>query len=321
MAVAQGHVPRLLHLVRLLEKRGEMPLADVAAELGVNETDLAEDVRLLSTCGVPPYSPADLFEIEIEGGRVRLGRGLMRLPRFQLTAEEVAGLRLAARLAEAQGWGESRSLRRAVTKLEAALVPEERERGRKLARRLAFVGVSPDQARKLEVLERAMREGRAVEIVYFTEWSETVSKRVVRPYAVIAAPGGRYVVGHDSKRDAVLTFRVDHVTRIRLTTERFTRPADFDPTPFVDWKAPGNRGVPATLRFDAGAARLAQDQFPGGKPGPKGSLIVRMPVWPGAGFYRFVLSWAGGCEVVEPEPLREAVAEYAAQVAAAHDAR
>jgi predicted DNA-binding transcriptional regulator YafY len=88
----------------------------------------------------------------------------------------------------------------------------------------------------------------------------------------------------------------------------------------VDWKAPGNRGVPATIRFSGEAAPLARDQFPNGKPGPKGSLIVRLPVWPGAGFYRFVLSWAGGCEVIEPEPLREGVAEYAAQVADAHDA-
>jgi proteasome accessory factor C len=320
MAVAQGHVPRLLHLVRLLEKHGEMPLADVATELGVSEDELAEDVRLLSTCGVPPYSPADLFEIEIDDGRVRLGRGLLRLPRFQLTAEEVAGLRLAARIAEAEGWGESRALKRALTKLEDALVPEERERGRKLARRLAFAGVAPDQARKLEVIERAMREGRAVEIVYFTEWSETVSKRVVRPYAVVTAPGGRYLVGHDSKRNDVITFRVDHVVRLRLTAERFTKPADFDPTPYVDWKSPAHRGVPAVLRFDPSAAPLARDSFPDAKPGPKGSLLVRVEAWPGASFCRFVLSWAGGCEVLEPESVRQAVAEYAAQVAAAHDA-
>jgi len=320
MAVAQGHVPRLLHLVRLLEKHGEMSLADVASELGVSEDELAEDVRLLSTCGVPPYSPADLFEIEIEGGRVRLGRGLLRLPRFQLTAEEVAGLRLAARLAEAEGWGESRALKRALGKLEDALVAEERERGRKLARRLAFAGVSPDQARKLEVLERAMREGRAVEIVYFTEWSETVSKRVVRPYAVVAAPGGRYLVGHDSKRDTVITFRVDHIVRLRLTADRFTRPQDFDPAPHVDWKSPANRGVPAVLRFDASAARLAKDRFPDAKPGPKGSLMVKVEAWPGASFCRFVLSWAGGCEVLEPESVRTAVAEYATEVAQAHDA-
>jgi proteasome accessory factor B/proteasome accessory factor C len=320
MAVAQGHVPRLLHLVRLLEKRGEMPLAEVATELGVGEDELAEDVRLLSTCGVPPYSPADLFEIEIESGRVRLGRGLLRLPRFQLTSEEVAGLRLAARMAEAEGWGESRGLKRALGKLEDALVPEERERGRKLARRLAFAGVSPDQARKLEVLERAMRESRAVEIVYFTESSESVSKRVVRPYAVITAPGGRYLVGHDSKRNDVITFRVDHVVRLRLTAERFVRPKDFDPTPYVDWKSPAKRGVPAVLRFDASAARLARDRFPDAKPGPKGSLLVRLEAWAGPPFCRFVLSWAGACEVLEPETVRAAVAEYAAEVAAAHDA-
>src|SRR5262249_58857870 len=98
----------VLHPGRLLEKHGERSLADVASELGVSEDELAEDVRLLSTCGVPPYSPADLFEIEIEGGRVRLGRGLLRLPRFQLTAEEVAGLRLAPRPAQAPGRGRAR---------------------------------------------------------------------------------------------------------------------------------------------------------------------------------------------------------------------
>src|SRR5262249_1293471 len=178
MAVAQGHVPRLLHLVRLLEKHGEMSLADGASAVGVSGDELAERVRRLSRGrGGRPVAAADLVEIEIEGGRVRLGRGLLRLPRFQLTAEEVAGLRLAARLAEAEGWGESRALKRALGKLEDALVPEERERGRKLAKRLAFAGVSPDQARKLEVIERAMSESRAVEIVYFTDSSETGSER------------------------------------------------------------------------------------------------------------------------------------------------
>lgn len=322
MAVAQGHVPRLLHLVRLLEKRVEMPVEQAAREVGVSERELAEDVRLLSTCGVPPYSPADLFEIEIEGERVRLGGGMLRLPRFQLTAEEVAGLRLAARLAEAEGWGESRALRRAVTKLEAALLPEERERGRRLARRLGVPRVAPSQANKIAALERAVRERRALDITYFTESSETVSRRVIRPYAVAAAPEGRYVIGHDSKRDAILTFRVDHVLRLRLTSQRFEVPAGFDARPYVDWKAsPSPDRVEVVLRFDASAARLASDQFPGAKPTAGGGVIVRLPAWPGLALSRFVLSWAGACEVLEPESVRRDVREYAAEVAAAHGAR
>jgi len=321
MAVAQGHVPRLLHLVRLLEKRGEMAVADAASTLGVSERELAEDVRLLSTCGVPPYSPADLFEIEIEGDRIRLGRRVLSLPRFQLTAEEVAGLRVAARLAESEGWGASRALRRALGKLEEALLPEERERGRRLARRLGLPRTPPAEAKKLALLERAVREGRAVVLTYFTDWSEAVSARTVRPYALIAAPGGRYLVGHDSNRNAVITFRIDHILRLRITAERFTPPADFDATQYVDWKSPGNpKQVQAVVRFDPGVAAQVLDQFPDARPGPGGSRIVRMSVWPGAAFYRFVLSWAGGCEVLEPATLRQEVRDYARQVAAAHGA-
>ena len=96
MAVAEGHVPRLLHLVRLLDKRGEATITELAGELGASQQEVEEDIRLLTTCGVPPYSPADLFEIEIDGEMVRLGHRLLSIPRFQLSAEEIAGLRLAA---------------------------------------------------------------------------------------------------------------------------------------------------------------------------------------------------------------------------------
>jgi len=233
----------------------------------------------------------------------------------------VAGLRVAARLAENEGWGGSRALRGALAKLETALVPEERERGRRLARRLGTPRTPPAEAKKLAVLERAVRENRAVDLTYFTDWSEAVSSRTVRPYAVIAAPGGRYLVGHDSNRDAILTFRIDHVLRLRATAERFTPPADFDAARYVDWKAPGNpKQVQAVLRFDSEAAAEALDQFPGARPGPAGSRIVRLAVWPGAAFCRFVLSWAGACEVLEPTVLRQEVRDYARQVAASHGA-
>jgi predicted DNA-binding transcriptional regulator YafY len=141
----------------------------------------------------------------------------------------------------------------------------------------------------------------------------------VRPYAVAAAPEGRYLVGHDSRRDAILTFRADHILRLALTTRRFERPADFTPDPYVAGTGPGNQERTAViLRFDAAAARLARDQFPDARPGPAGSVVVRLKVWTGAAFYRFVLSWAGGCELLEPEAEREAVRDYARQVAAAH---
>jgi proteasome accessory factor C len=319
MAVAHGHIPRLLHLVRLLEKRGERTVADAASALGISERDIEDDVRLLSTCGLPPYTPADLFEIEIENGVIRLGARLLDVPRLQLTAEEVAGLRLAARYAENQGWGESRTLRRALGKLEAALLPAERERGRKLARRLGVPRATPIQVRTLAALERAVRDRREVEITYFTEATETSSRRRVHPYSIVAAPEGSYLVGHDSRRDAVITFRVDHILRLRPTPNRFEPPPGFDPRPYVDWRTGGHAGrVSVRLRFDPSVTALARDTFPNARALTGGAVEVRLEVWPGASFSRYVLSWGGACEVVEPESMREAIAAYAREVASAH---
>ena len=49
----------MVHLVRVLEKRGQLSLTELAEILGTSEREVAEDVQLLSTCGIPPYSPAD----------------------------------------------------------------------------------------------------------------------------------------------------------------------------------------------------------------------------------------------------------------------
>ncbi len=312
MAVAQSHLPRLLHLVRLLEKRGEMALADAARELGVTEREILEDVRLLSTCGVPPYSPADLFEIEVEGGRVRLGRRLLTLPRLQLSTEELAGLRLAARLGEGEGWGEARALKRAIAKIEAALGPSRRERGRRLARRIGVSPEPPAVARSLGLLERAVRERREVEMSYFSESREALSNRRVRPWRIEASPEARYLVGYDVGRRDERTFRVDRMQRLKLTGTRFEPPSRRVPR-----AASEDRRVAVELRFSAQAARLAAEQFRNGRRGRDSSLRVRTKVWPGPGFCRFVLSWAGQCEVVSPEAVRGEVAAYAQRLARA----
>jgi proteasome accessory factor C len=317
MAVAEGHLPRLLHLVRALEKRGELSLAELADMLGTTEREAADDVRLLSTCGIPPYSPADLFEIELEGDRVRLGRRLLSLPRFQLSAEEVAGLRLAARLAQGEGWGESRALRRAVSKLEAVLLPEERERGRRLARRIGIPGAPQPVARHLTALERAARDRLEVEMIYYSESSEKLSRRRVRPYRLVASPEARYVIGLDTGKRAIRTFRVDRIQRLKVTGKSFTPPEGVDGIGEVP-TAGSDRRIEVTLRFDPQVARLALEQYRGAKQAKDGSVTVKLPVWPGPGFCRLVLSWAGHCEVLEPAEQRRAVRDYAAEIASAH---
>ena len=54
MAKAPEHIPRLLALVRALSRAGELPLAVLCDQLGIEEKELREDIELLSLCGLPP---------------------------------------------------------------------------------------------------------------------------------------------------------------------------------------------------------------------------------------------------------------------------
>ena len=146
MAHAPEHIPRLLALVRALVSSKRLPLTQLADELDISEAELRADIELLSLCGLPPYGPDNLIDIQVgKDGLVRLSNRVLAPPPLQLSDEEAAGLRLALKLAEAQGWPETRALKSAIRKLEHALLPERREGARRLARRVGVV-VDPDDA-------------------------------------------------------------------------------------------------------------------------------------------------------------------------------
>src|SRR5262245_17811751 len=177
MAKTPQHIPRLLHLVRILSRAKQMPIVRLAEELGVSEAELRADIELLSMCGVPPYGPENLIEIQIVGDRVRLSNRLLSPPPLQLSAEEAAGLRLALRVASAQGWPETRSLASAIRKLEGALLPDRREAGRRIAKRVALPPEEPTESRWLGVVREAVRKRLALDVHYYSAGRETMSRR------------------------------------------------------------------------------------------------------------------------------------------------
>ena len=90
MSTSPRHVPRLLALVRALAKRREIPIAQLCGELGVSERELREDIELLSLCGLPPYGPESLIDIQLVRDRVRLSNRVLTPPPLQLSDEEAA---------------------------------------------------------------------------------------------------------------------------------------------------------------------------------------------------------------------------------------
>ena len=316
MARSPEHVPRLLHLVRILVRTRQMPLARLARELDVTEAEVRADIELLSLCGVPPYGPENLVEIQIVCDRVRLSNRLLAPPPLQLSAEEAAGLRLALRLAEAQGWPERRALRSALGKLEAALLPERREGGRRLARRLALAPEDRAESRWLPLVREAVERRFALDVEYYSDGREAVTTRRIAPYRIVATARVRYLIAYCYSRRAVLTFRLDRLLKARRTAERFEPPADLKVADYLgDSPRTGPARVAVTVRFAPAAARLALETYSDARPAPEGSAIWKPHIWPSHSFARLILSWGGAAEVIEPAGVREAVRAYAQSVA------
>ena len=84
-------------------------LAEAAADLGVTERQLREDLELLWVCGLPGYGPGDLIDMAFDGDRVTItyDAGIDRP--LRLTPDEALALVVALRmLAETPGRGQPR---------------------------------------------------------------------------------------------------------------------------------------------------------------------------------------------------------------------
>ncbi len=322
MSASPRHVPRLLALVRALSKRREIPLAQLCDELDVSESELREDIELLSLCGVPPYGPESLIDIQIVRDRVRMSNRVLTPPPLQLSDEEAAGLRVVSRIAQAQGWPESKALASAVRKLEEALVPERREAGRRLARRLLVPGTEDAGERWLPLVRRAIDGGVVLEIDYYSEGREARTVRRVNPYRVIVGPRAHYLIGWCHLRQAVLTFRLDRIVRARKTSERFD-PAEAAgrADAIAEAAAVDAAPVEVRVRFSPRVARVALETYPDAKAAPDGGAVWTTRVWPSNTFCRQILAWGGEAVVEFPADVRKRVRDYARDVAKRYEER
>lgn len=312
MAKAPQHIPRLLALVRALSRVRELPLARLCEELDVDERELRQDIELLSLCGLPPYGPDSLIDIQIVRDHVRLSNKVLAPPPLQLTDEEAAGLRVALRLAEVQGWPESRALRSAVRKLEAALLPERREGARRLARRVAVAGGESRETRWLPLVRKAIESRTALETTYYSDGREELTPRRIDPYRLVTLARGRYVIAYCHLRTAVQTFRLDRFVKIRRTTHRFEPPAELRVADYVgDAPRDAAKMVEVTVRFSPAVALVARETHPEARATPDGGALLRVRVWPNRAFCREIARWGGAAEVLAPDAVRTQVREYA----------
>lgn len=306
---AGERLARLLAVVPWIVARDGPLLSEVSERFGVPEEELVEDLELLFMCGVYPFTPDSLIEVDIEGGRVWVRfADWFRRP-LRLTAPEGLALLAAARAALRAPLGRDRpapALERAVAKLEAALGTG--------AKGAVEVEPGPGSEEVLAALRSATDSARKVKLSYYSFGRDQSSERVVRPWRVFSAQGHWYLLGWCETVEAERLFRVDRVRSVALLEERFERPQALG-APLVYRASPDDPVVVLDL---APEARWVAERYPneGTEELAGGHLRVRLRVSSRAWLERLLLR-AGPAARVEKGP-KGAAAEAARRVLAVY---
>lgn len=222
---------RLLSLLLLLQNRGQLTAAQLAAELEVSERTVYRDVDALGTAGIPIYADRGT------GGGYRLLDGY-RTRLTGLTGAEADSLLLTGLPDAAAELGLGAEMAAANLKLLAALPEGLRERAERVRSRFHLDTTrwfsTTESAPHLAPLATAVWEERTLDLTYRRN-DGTVVERTVDPLGLILKGGVWYFIALvHSRRPGVThsstgprTFRAGRIAALADTGQYFDRPADF----------------------------------------------------------------------------------------------
>ncbi|MEV6108919.1 WYL domain-containing protein [Streptomyces sp. NPDC051940] len=213
---------RLVSLLLLLQNRGRMTAAELAAELEVSVRTVYRDVESLSAAGVPVYG-----EPGHDGGYALLDGYRTRLT--GLTAAEAEALFLAGLPGPAAELGLGSVLAAAELKVEAALPAELRAHAGRIRER--FLLDAPgwyrdaDEVPFLPAVAAAVWERRAVRVRYRRWYAPEVVERRLEPYGVVLKAGRWYAVAETGS--GIRTYRIGQILSLEPLADPFTPPPGF----------------------------------------------------------------------------------------------
>jgi predicted DNA-binding transcriptional regulator YafY len=311
---------RLVNLLLLLQTRGRMTAAELAAELEVSVRTVFRDVEALSEAGVPVYADRGPH------GGVRLVDGY-RTRLTGMTAEEAEALFLSGLPGPAAELGLGTVVASSRLKVLAALPPELRVRASRLVERFHLDAAGWFHASEpvpyLATLSEAVWEARRLRIDY--ERGDRKVSRVIDPLGIVLKGGVWYLVA--ATEDQIRTYRVSRVAAVEPLEERFERPADFELAAYwSESSAAFERDVPRTeviirLRADrldrladAVGERAATSAERLGDPDADGWQKLRLRLeWPNE-IPGQLLSLGTDIEILEPAAIRARVVELARDI-------
>jgi proteasome accessory factor C len=208
---------RLLAVVPWVAGRDGPPISEVCERFGVSEPELLADLELLFLCGVHPFTPDTLIEVDVADGRVWIRfADWFRRPLRLTPLEGLALVSAGAALLSAPGADADGALGRGLAKLEAVLGVAAGE--------AVDVELGPVDTSILATVQRATAERSKLALDYYSFGRDGRSRRVVQPWRIFSARGQWYLSGWCESASGERLFRVDRMLDAIPTGERVTDP-------------------------------------------------------------------------------------------------
>ncbi|MBV9659530.1 MAG: WYL domain-containing protein [Acidimicrobiales bacterium] len=219
---ADARLGRLLAIVPWIASHDGPTLDEVCRRFGVAERDLLADLNLLFMCGVYPFTPDVLIDVNIADGRVWINMAdYFRRP-LRLNPQEALALVAAGRAFLAvPGADPEGALATALDKLQTVLAVEPGALDDGLEVELGAVAPGV-----LDALRSAARDRTKVRIDYYSFGRDRYSTRLVHPWRVFSSGGQWYLSGWCETVAAERLFRLDRIVSLYATSERFELPPE-----------------------------------------------------------------------------------------------
>lgn len=309
----RDRVARMYRIATYLEGRGSAGARpeEIARAVAMSRRTVYRDLAAIEReLELPLWSDGGRWGLQSDG----------LLPTLKLTIDEAMAVFIAARLLARYATSHDPDLMGALQKISSGLPTALAEHVTSTLEVMARQ--PPDDALRARIhsLTRAWSERRVVQLTYdpgtYDPGREPRVARV-RPYLIepSAATRSLYLIGHDETRQALRTFKVERITAVTVTAERFEPPARgaLEEALSRAWDIIADQ-PPTTvvLRFSpAVAARVAETRWHPSEERtvePDGTLVWRATVAGTIEIRVWILSWGADVEVVEPAALRAEVA-------------
>lgn len=211
---AEERLGRLLAIVPWVAAREGVEVAEVCRRFGVAEEELLADLNLLFLCGVYPFTPDVLIDVDVADGRVWIRMAdYFRRPLRLSPQEGLALVSAGSALLSVPGADADGALATALAKLETVL------------------GIGIDQTLDVELaavtpavlatVRRATDAHHKLDLDYYSFGRDERSTRVVQPWRVFNAAGQWYLSGWCERAEGERLFRLDRINRAEMLEETF----------------------------------------------------------------------------------------------------